>query len=189
MAKKTLDHDDIHLWKKVTDTVTPISREDWIIPDMVIASPVKPAVTPKVKTASSSQTSTSSPPVVAVPKRLPSLLPADLDRQGYGGISRAAARSMKSGQSGYTKRIDLHGATLPQAHEKLKSFLLSAATEGHRHVLVITGKGTANKGVIRSHLPVWLNEPPLSAHVIAYCQAQIKDGGAGAWYVNLRRRR
>ena len=183
MAKKTLDDDDIHLWKKVTDTVTPIDRDDWIIEAVPQSSPVKAAVTPKVKPVPNQPA-----PKPMIKKNSATLLPADLDRQGYGGISRAAAKSMKSGQSGFTKRIDLHGSTLAEAHQKLKSFVLSAAAEGHRHVLVITGKGLANKGVIRSNLPVWLNEPPLSAHVIAYCQAQIKDGGAGAWYVNLRRR-
>ena len=183
MAIKSLDDDDITLWKKVADTVTPIARDDFIIPEPIVStSPVKPAVTPKVKPAKSQALR----PIA--PKTTPSLLPADLDQRGYGGISRAAAKSMKSGQSGYTKKIDLHGSSLAEAHVKLKSFVLSAAAEGHRHILVITGKGTANKGVIRSHLPIWLNEAPLSAHVIAYCQAQIKDGGAGAWYVNLRRR-
>ena len=184
MAKKPLNDDDIAVWKKVTETVTPIPRDgfmDMPAPAPATTSPVKAAVTPKVKPVKR-------PPAVPAKIIRPSLLPAYLDERGYGGISRTAAKAMKSGQSGYTKRIDLHGATLADAHQKLKSFLLSAAAEGHRHVLVITGKGTANKGVIRSNLPVWLNEPPLSAHVIAYCQAQIKDGGAGAWYVNLRRR-
>ena len=183
MAKKSLDDDDITLWKKVAETVTPIAREDFIIPEPVVSvSPVKPAVTPKVKPV---QSQAARPQMKKIQS---SLLPADLDQKGYGGISRAAAKSMKSGQSGYTKKIDLHGSNLADAHQKLKSFVLSAAAEGHRHILVITGKGTANKGVIRTNLPIWLNEAPLSAHVIAYCQAQIKDGGAGAWYVNLRRR-
>ena len=31
MAKKSLNLEDAALWKKVTDTVTPIDREDWII--------------------------------------------------------------------------------------------------------------------------------------------------------------
>ena len=188
MAKKSLNLEDAALWKKVTDTVTPIDRQDWIIEyetevSVTSSSPVKPAITPQVN-------KNSAPPPVVPPKKkqMPSLIPADLDQKGFGGISRSAARSMKTGQSGYTKRIDLHGSTLADAHTKLKSFILGAAAEGHRHVLVITGKGTQNKGVIRSNLPLWLNEPPLSAHVIAYCQAQIKDGGAGAWYVNLRRR-
>ena len=94
MAKKSLDDDDITLWKKVAETVTPIAREDFIIPEpLVSSSPIKPAVTPKVKPTQ---------PQAVLPqmkKKLPSLLPADLDQKGYGGISRAAAKSMKSGQS------------------------------------------------------------------------------------------
>ncbi|MCE2517282.1 MAG: Smr/MutS family protein, partial [Alphaproteobacteria bacterium] len=116
------------------------------------------------------------------------ILPANLDEKGYGGISRSGARSIKTGQAGYTSRIDLHGCGRDEAHQRLKAFIAASVNNGHRHVLIITGKGMGGKGVIRSHLPIWLDEPPLSSHVIAYCQAQPKDGGAGAWYVNLRRR-
>ena len=88
MAKKSLDDDDITLWKKVAETVTPIAREDFIIPEpLVSSSPVKPAISPKVKPA---QPQAARP---QVKKIQPSLLPADLDQKGYGGISRAAAKS------------------------------------------------------------------------------------------------
>ena len=183
MAKKRLDQDDHTLWQKVTETVTPsrgqIARQ---ARQSKIETPIAPAVV--INPKKPKPTFITEPPR----KKAVGLTPADLDRQGYAGISRASARSMKSGQAGYSKKIDLHGLTLADAHQRLQSFVLAAAADGHRHVLVITGKGLANKGKIRNHLPVWLNEPPLSAHVIAYCQAQIKDGGAGAWYVNLRRR-
>ena len=55
------------------------------------------------------------------------------------------------------------------------------------NVLIITGKGARGGGVIRREFPEWITSPPLSGLVIAYCQAQPKDGGAGAFYVNLRR--
>jgi DNA-nicking Smr family endonuclease len=60
--------------------------------------------------------------------------------------------------------------------------------EKHQHVLVITGKGTAGKGVIRQALPNWLDEAPLSEQVVAYHTAKPKDGGTGAWYLKLRQK-
>lgn len=95
---------------------------------------------------------------------------------------------IKTGQARPTARIDLHGSTREQAKSKLERFVVSAAGEGHRLVLVITGKGAEGQGVIRRNLPYWLSSPPLAECVIAYCHAQPKDGGSGAFYVNLRQR-
>ena len=68
---------------------------------------------------------------------------------------------------------------------KLERFVIAAAGEGHRVILVITGKGVQGQGD-PAQSAVWLSSPPLAALVIAYCQAQPKDGGSGAYYVNLR---
>lgn len=212
MVKKHLNDDDRGVWAKVTASVTPLMRPRFIqrkAAEKAAAATEKPvpknsafgqergANTANGKHASGKNISGKprptppgpSSPKPLIPKSLISgTMPANLDEQGYGGISRSGARAIKTGQKGYTSRIDLHGYGRDEAHLRLKAFITNAVMSGHRHVLVITGKGAGGKGVIRSHLPIWLDEPPLSAHVIAYCQAQPKDGGAGAWYVNLRRR-
>ena len=192
MGKKSLDDDDVSIWKKVTETVNPILRRRFGKAEFeateILESKTQP--TPKKKTAQNAAPAEQKP--ATAEQKIPSstkkqtLTPANLDQAGFGGISRAGARAIKSGQSGYTRRIDLHGLSREQAQIKLRQFLQSSSQMGHRHVLVITGKGTAGKGVIRTYFPVWLNELPLSNLVIAYCQAQPKDGGGGAWYVNLR---
>ena len=204
MGKKSLDHDDVSIWKKVTETVTPILRQsfgvkasyhDEDLTEKSRGTSKKTASKPNEKhmAPTGQHTGRLSPAIKTDPeiaskvmRKAPSLTPADLDTTGYGGISRSRARSIKTGQSGYTSKIDLHGLSREKAHIKLRQFIQKSASNGHRHVLVITGKGAAGKGVIRSYFPVWLNEPPLSDLVIAYCQAQPKDGGGGAWYVNLR---
>ena len=113
--------------------------------------------------------------------------PADLNAAGYGGISRARARMIKTGQMPPTARIDLHGLSRNEAKIRLEQFLMISASEGHRVVLIITGKGVAGQGILRRNLPIWLSSPPLAERIIAYCQAHKKDGGAGAFYVNLRK--
>lgn len=193
MAKKQLNDDDRNLWDKVTESVQPLLRQRFFArPNLNKPSPA-PLGGKAKKAASKKDSRKVAPPLSPSARIKPSpsgqkIHPANLDHQGYGGISRSSARSIKSGQTGYSRYIDLHGCHREEAYIRLKSFIQSSVNEGHRNVLVITGKGVAGKGVIRSHLTSWLNEAPLSTHVIAFCQAQPKDGGAGAWYVNLRRK-
>ncbi|MCZ8334162.1 MAG: Smr/MutS family protein [Rhodobacteraceae bacterium] len=94
-------------------------------------------------------------------------------------------------------RIDLHGMTLAEAHPELIRFILNAQSEGLRLVLVITGKGKRRDdtgpipqrmGALRHQVPQWLRMSPLSHAVLQISEAHLKHGGAGAYYVYLRRR-
>jgi len=82
-------------------------------------------------------------------------------------------------------RIDLHGHSYEGAYRTLVSFLIRAYADEKRLVLVITGKG----GVLRPHLPLWLNGPELQNVVIGMREAHAKHGGGGAFYVALQRRK
>lgn len=91
-------------------------------------------------------------------------------------------------------RIDLHGLTEEQAHQKLLKFILTCHHQGLRSVLVITGKGLTQEtewwqstGVLKKNVPRWLNEPPLKAIISAQATAHPRDGGSGALYVLLKR--
>lgn len=69
-------------------------------------------------------------------------------------------------------------------------------------MLVITGKGgegssqdalgslmgERQRGVLRRNVPLWLGEPDLGAIVLSFTQAGTRHGGAGALYVQLRKR-
>jgi DNA-nicking Smr family endonuclease len=80
-------------------------------------------------------------------------------------------------------RIDLHGLTQEAAYRTLLNFLTRAQAQGAKLVLVITGKG----GVLRSQLPLWLGQPDLRPLVAGLNAAHVRHGGAGAFYVLLRR--
>jgi len=82
-------------------------------------------------------------------------------------------------------RIDLHGHGYEGAYRALVGFLSRAYAEGKRLVLVITGKG----GVLRPHLPLWLNGAELQDVVIGFREAHAKHGGGGAFYIALHSRR
>ena len=98
----------------------------------------------------------------------------------------ATRRRLAQGQIPIEARLDLHGLTAAQAERRLARFVDQAARTGVRCVLVITGKGA---GVLQSHVPDWLKRAPLSGLVLALAEARQTDGGSGAFYVLLRRRR
>jgi DNA-nicking Smr family endonuclease len=80
-------------------------------------------------------------------------------------------------------KLDLHGFTQEGAYRALVKFLVRAQTEEKRLVLVITGKG----GTLRAQLPFWLGQEELRPLVAGIAEAHIRHGGAGAFYVSLRR--
>ena len=83
--------------------------------------------------------------------------------------------------------IDLHNLNQDRARAALTAFILRAHAEGHRTVLVITGKGALGDGVLRRRTPEWLAEPPLRAVIAGLSEAHRRHGGAGALYVALKR--
>lgn len=105
-------------------------------------------------------------------------------------VDRRTAEKLARGKMKIEGSIDLHGMNQIEAHENLARFIRSSHSRGRRCVLVITGKGRDGKpGILRKRVPEWLNEPPLEAYVLRIAQAKQHDGGAGAIYVLLRRKR
>ena len=100
-------------------------------------------------------------------------------------IQGHAEARLRRGRLEPEARIDLHGHSYDGAYRSLVSFLTRAYADGKRLVLVITGKG----GVLRPHLPLWLNGPELQDVVIGMREAHAKHGGGGAFYVALQRRK
>ena len=107
------------------------------------------------------------------------------------GIDKRTVQRLKRGQLPIEARLDLHGLTQKEAHGRLDIFLARAQDRGLRCVLVITGKGRVSQdgGILRQMVPRWLNTPPSRGRVLSMSQAQPKDGGGGALYLLLRKRR
>ena len=123
-------------------------------------------------------------PAAVAPPMPPALAPgriADLDKR--------TGERFKRGEMAIDAKIDLHGLTQAEAHDRLQAFLGKAASGGKRCVLIVTGKGAGGWGVLRDAVPRWLNEPALRRYLLAYAQAQPRHGGAGALYALLKRKR
>lgn len=192
-----LSSDEKALWDHVTRRDTPLAplRQPELPP---AARPLPPPRVPEIK------------PALPVPaftvgekadhRRSNDLLPGLAEDMGRAPV-RMDAKSfgkMKKGKLVPDARIDLHGMTLSHAHPTLTGFILASHAAGRRLVLVITGKGKARdyeapmpvrQGILRHQVPQWLSMAPLGAMVLQIAPAHISHGGAGAYYVYLRRRR
>lgn len=170
---------DAALWTHVTRTVAPLRRRRSLQPATPAAAPApqKPARPARPRPATRA-------PAPSAPA--PALAPG-----AAAGLDRRTATRLRRGQLAVEGRLDLHGMTRDQAADALQRFLAASRAAGRRCVLVITGKGRRGEtgGVIRAELPHWLNRPALRPMVVAFAQARPRDGGAGAFYVYLRRTR
>lgn len=182
------NQDDLALWKDAMREATPIKKR-------AVAAKHDEPEKPRQKVAKraprdenlrkivAGRAVVNAPPPVAKPLAPP------LERGQVAGVDRRQAERLKRGKTEIEGRIDLHGMTLENAHRRLSDFLEDAQDAGKRAVLVVTGKGVQGAGVIRAQVPRWLNEPRLRPLVLAYEYAQPKDGGMGALYILLRRKR
>ena len=114
---------------------------------------------------------------------------AELSHGTSEGLDRRQDARLRKGQLPIEGRLDLHGLHLGPAQRAVDRFLLAAQGQGKRCVLVITGKGRDDKGALRREVPLWLNRPEIRPVVVSFTHAQPKDGGQGALYILLKRRR
>lgn len=200
MKKRRLRPDERDLWDQVARTTTPLSRKSPAsATEQAGDSPrLSAVVTPRPDTASigsftmgerARQAETTYDLAPGMSSSLASL-PVDMDKKAYTRLKRGKLRP--------EGRIDLHGMTLDQAHPALTRFILKAHADGKRLVLVITGKGKPSPddgpiprriGVLRHTVPLWLRTGALASAVLQISESHMRHGGAGAYYVYLRKRR
>jgi len=163
-----LGRDDRLLWREAVQNVTPLRGS----PAAFSAPPSSPAPAPTEDNHTGRQ-------------------PRESSFQRLSGIDRANAERLKRGRHPIEARLDLHGKTQAEAHHALAAFIHSSSEAGRRCVLVITGRGLGlnGPGVLKSAVPRWLDEAELRHKILAVAPAQPRDGGAGALYLLLRRRR
>ncbi len=192
MAKETrsnkspagpMSADDADLWQRVADSAEPLRKGKNRVVDHAEGVAV-PAPEPS---RAHKKPSPETPHPKVTPKKPPVPPPvANFDRK--------EARRLGSGRISVDARIDLHGMRQHEAYGSLMAFLARAQGQGHRHVLVITGKGgkreddgSFDRGVLNREAPRWLSEPEFRRWVVSFTPASKRHGGEGALYVRLRR--
>ncbi len=110
--------------------------------------------------------------------------------------------NIKKGLLRIDKKIDFHGSTLSESEERFSKSIIKCYNDGTRCLLFVTGKGLympkeENKeskpklyhGVIRSALIDWVKAKKFSKYILSYEGALPQHGGAGAFYVYLRKKK
>ena len=98
-----------------------------------------------------------------------------------------------------TRSIDLHGYTLEQANTAIEEFIKESYLDGVNKLIVVTGKGIHSQNekdpyvskdlsILKYSVPEFIkNNQKLMKKIIEFRDAEIKDGGSGAFYIYLKK--
>jgi DNA-nicking Smr family endonuclease len=179
MSKRRLTPDEASAWSRVAKSIRRIGPSPSDFDELVTALEAgEPATAPPRHTAAAA---TSRAPQGAA---TPSSPPANTH---VAPANRGKEKRVRRGKLTVSATFDLHGHTQASAARLLPGFLSSAQAGGARCVLVITGKGRLGEGVLKRNFVDWLETSSARALVSGYAEAHQRHGGAGAFYVFLRK--
>ena len=97
------------------------------------------------------------------------------------------------------KSIDLHGYTLEEANKTIEEFIHQSFSEKINKLIVVTGKGlhsqnekdpyvSKNLSILKYSVPEFIKKnQELMTKIYDIKEADIKDGGDGAFYIFLKK--
>ena len=97
------------------------------------------------------------------------------------------------------RSIDLHGYTLDQANLIIENFIYKSYSEDINKLIVVTGKGLHSQnekdpyiskdlGILKYSVPEFISNNKNLMNIIYEMQdAEIEDGGKGAFYIFLKK--
>ena len=98
------------------------------------------------------------------------------------------------------RKFDLHGYSLDEANIKVESLINESYRSGIRKLVIITGKGihseneknpyvSKNFGILKFSVPDYIKKnAELMNKVLDITDAELKDGGSGAFYIFLKKK-
>ena len=98
-----------------------------------------------------------------------------------------------------TRSIDLHGYSLEQANKSIEEFIIKSYREKINKLIVVTGKGIHSQNekdpyvskdlsILKYSVPEFIsNNKNLMKIIYEMKDAKIEDGGAGAFYIFLKK--
>jgi len=99
-----------------------------------------------------------------------------------------------------TRNIDLHGFSLDEANKTIKKLIDKSFDEFVSKIIVVTGKGlhsnvekdpyvSKNLSILKYSVPEFIkNDLELMKKIIEIKDADIADGGGGAFYIFLKKK-
>ena len=149
--------DDTVLWQRVITEVKPLKSTVDLAEFAAIFAQTDHLATPVAKPSGRMQ----KPPVKSVRPTIAATSssqakeanPVDLRQGERAGIDGRTQRRLFRGDVPVDRKLDLHGLTAARAESRLAQFIETAARDGCRCVLVITGKGagTVSYTHLRAH--------------------------------------
>ena len=97
------------------------------------------------------------------------------------------------------RSIDLHGYTLDEANKTIENFIKESFSQNINKLIVVTGKGLHSENekdpyvskdlsILKYSVPEFIsNNPELMSMINEITDAKIEDGGAGAFYIFLKK--
>ena len=98
------------------------------------------------------------------------------------------------------KSIDLHGYTIEEANKIMEEFIYQSFREKINKLVVVTGKGLHSQNekdpyvskdlsILKYSVPEFIkNDSALMSKINKITDAKIEDGGAGAFYIYLKKK-
>ncbi len=168
---------DKDVWEDLTKDIKKISRPEII--------PSKPVIIKEIN------------PTVDINKAYHGNKLDKLDLGVMDNIDNNTAKKFKREEFRIEATLDLHGCTEDNAYELVFDFVKKAYIQDKRAILIITGKGYhkeeddifVSKGILKERVPQWLNSLELRPLILSYMHPSAKNGGEGALYILLRRKR
>ena len=99
------------------------------------------------------------------------------------------------------RSIDLHGYSLDEANKTIEGFINKAFSENVNKLVVVTGKGLHSEnekdpyvskdlGILKYSVPEFINNNSNLMNMInEITDAKIEDGGGGAFYIFLKKKK
>ncbi len=99
------------------------------------------------------------------------------------------------------KSIDLHGYSLDEANKIVKNFIVESYNKQISKLIVVTGKGlhsnnesnpyvSKDLSILKYSVPEYIKkDEDLMKMIIEIREANIEDGGAGSFYVYLKKKK
>ena len=99
-----------------------------------------------------------------------------------------------------TLKFDLHGYSLKDANDRVEDIILKSYEEGIRKLVLITGKGLHSQnekdpyvskdlGILKNSVPEYIkSNTQLMNKIVDIVDADIEDGGSGAFYIYLKKK-
>ena len=108
--------------------------------------------------------------------------------------------ALKKSSNKSTDTFDLHGYTLDDANKKIKELIKHSYNAGIKKLIIVTGKGlhsnnennpyvSKDLGILKYSVPQFIHsDSELMSKINNIEEANIEDGGSGAFYIFLKKK-